>query len=101
MADTQQDDVAQAMRDHMLLPAQEMARLGSAAQPVLTHAEGIYVHAADGRRLIDGPGGMWCTQVGYGRREIADAIAHQAMTLSYASPWYMATSPAGICWPLW
>jgi putrescine aminotransferase len=37
---------------------------------------------------------MWCTQVGYGRREIADAIAHQAMTLSYASPWYMATSPA-------
>lgn len=86
--------VSEALRNHVLLPAQEMAKLGRASQPVLTHAEGIYVYAEDGRRLIDGPAGMWCAQVGYGRREIVDAIAHQAMTLPYASPWYMATSPA-------
>ena len=86
--------VSEAMRDHILLPAQEMAKLGKASQPVLTHAEGIYVYAEDGRRLIDGPAGMWCAQVGYGRREIVDAMAHQAMVLPYASPWYMATSPA-------
>ncbi|EKX57337.1 Adenosylmethionine-8-amino-7-oxononanoate aminotransferase [Rhodobacter sp. AKP1] len=86
--------VGAAMRDHILLPAQEMAKLGKSAQPVLTHAEGIYVHTEDGRRLIDGPAGMWCAQVGYGRREIVDAMAHQAMVLPYASPWYMATSPA-------
>lgn len=94
MVDARQDDVVTAMREHVLLPAQEMARLGTATQPVLTHAEGIYVHDSDGRRLIDGPGGMWCAQVGYGRKEIVDAIAHQAMALPYASPWYMATSPA-------
>lgn len=94
MADDRYEDVAEAMRGHILLPAQEMARLGKAAQPVLTHAEGIYVHAEGGRRLIDGPAGMWCAQVGYGRKEIVDAIAHQAMTLPYASPWYMATSPS-------
>lgn len=94
MASNNKSSVAEAMRKHVLLPAQEMAKLGKAAQPVLTHAEGIYVYAEDGRQLIDGPAGMWCTQVGYGRKEIVDAMAQQAMTLSYASPWYMATSPA-------
>ncbi|GHG29337.1 aminotransferase [Paracoccus aerius] len=94
MADKALGVVGAAMRDHVLLPAQEMAKLGKASQPVLTHAEGIYVYAEDGRRLIDGPAGMWCAQVGYGRREIVDAMAHQAMMLPYASPWYMATSPA-------
>ena len=94
MADVLEDDLKSAMREHVLVPAQEMAKLGKSSQPVLTHAEGIYVYAEDGSRLIDGPAGMWCAQVGYGRKEIVDAIAHQAMTLPYASPWYMATSPA-------
>lgn len=94
MAENRTGDVEAAVREHILLPAQEMAKLGKATQPVLTHAEGIYVFAEGGRRLIDGPAGMWCAQVGYGRKEIVDAIAHQAMVLPYASPWYMATSPA-------
>ncbi len=94
MDDVLNSGVKEAMRDHVLIPAQEMARLGKTTQPVLTRAEGIHVYTEDGRRLIDGPAGMWCAQVGYGRREIVDAIAEQAMTLPYASPWYMATSPA-------
>ena len=94
MADVLEDGLKNAMREHVFAPAQEMAKLGKSSQPVLTHAEGIYVYAEDGSRLIDGPAGMWCAQVGYGRKEIVDAIAHQAMTLPYASPWYMATSPA-------
>lgn len=94
MTQFKNDDVGSAMRAYVLVPSQEMAKLGSTSQPVLTHAEGIYVYTEDGRRLIDGPAGMWCAQVGYGRKEIVDAIAHQAMTLPYASPWYMATSPA-------
>ena len=43
MAAQRSGSVSDAMRDHILLPAQEMAKLGKAAQPVLTHAEGIYV----------------------------------------------------------
>jgi putrescine---pyruvate transaminase len=86
--------IKKALSRNVMLPAQDMALLGQTSQPILTHADGIYVYADDGRRLIDGPAGMWCAQVGYGRREIVDAIAHQAMVLPYASPWYMATSPA-------
>lgn len=88
------DEIATALREHVLIPAQEMEKLGEAGQPILTHGEGIYVYTDDGRRLIDGPAGMWCTQVGYGRKEIVDAMAEQAMRLSYTSPWYMGNSPS-------
>lgn len=81
-------------RGHLLSPAEEMAKLGEESRPLLAYGEGIYVVDTRGRRLIDGPAGMWCTQVGYGRREIADAISAQAMELSYNSPWYTTNSPA-------
>ncbi len=37
---------------------------------------------------------MWCVQIGHGRREMAAAIAEQAMRLSYNSPWGFANEPA-------
>ncbi|MGV3552971.1 aminotransferase [Rhizobium sp.] len=82
-----------AMR-HLLVPAANMEKLGSETLPRLERSGGIYVYDESGRRLMDGPAGMWCTQIGYQRREMADAIAEQAMTLSYNSPWYMTNSPA-------
>jgi putrescine---pyruvate transaminase len=81
-------------RDHLFSPAEEMAKLGVEARPMLAYGDGIYVTDTMGRRLIDGPAGMWCTQVGYNRQEIADAISTQAMRLSYNSPWYTTNSPA-------
>ncbi|KRS18454.1 aminotransferase [Roseovarius indicus] len=94
MAEIQETSVTSARQKHIVRPSQEMASLGKDDMPVLTKAEGIYVYAEDGRRLIDGPAGMWCTQIGYGRKEAVDAIAHQASTISFASPWYMSTSPS-------
>lgn len=47
--------------------------------------QGIWVRTDDGQRLMDGPGGMWCVQIGHGRREMADAMADQAMRLGYYS----------------
>ncbi|MGJ7042891.1 adenosylmethionine-8-amino-7-oxononanoate aminotransferase [Shinella sp. BE166] len=83
-----------AARQHLINPSEEMAKLGRSDRPLFTHADGIYVWDDAGRKLIDGPGGMWCTQIGYARREIADAIRDQAMTLSYNSPWYFVNEPA-------
>jgi len=89
-----EDRTALAARDHLLNPSEEMEKLGEAARPVLTHGEGIHVYTDTGQRLIDGPAGMWCTQVGYGSPDIAQAIAAQALRLSYNSPWYTTNSPA-------
>lgn len=83
-----------ASKAHLLTPAEEMARLGQASRPVLSSGEGIYVTDGYGKQYIDGPGGMWCTQVGYNRKEIAEAIYLQALTLSYNSPWYTVNGPS-------
>ena len=79
---------------HLLSPAEEMAKLGEATRPLIAYGEGIHVVDANGRRIIDGPAGMWCTQIGYGRKEIANALAAQALKLSYNSPWYTTNSPS-------
>ena len=61
---------------------------------VAARAQGIHLYDAEGRRFIDGPGGMWCMQIGYGRREMAEAIADQVMALTYHSPWSFASEPS-------
>lgn len=59
-------------------------------------ARGIHLWDATGKRFIDGPGGMWCVQIGYGRAEMAQAIADQVMRLPYSSPWTTTTEPAAV-----
>ncbi len=51
-------------------------------------AQGIYLWDGQGKRFIDGPAGMWCTQIGYGREEMAEAIADQVRKLPYTSPFH-------------
>ena len=57
-------------------------------------AKGVYLWDEAGKRYLDGPGGMWCVQIGYGRQEMADAISRQIMDMPYASPWSFTSSPA-------
>ncbi|MGB0481046.1 MAG: aminotransferase [Alphaproteobacteria bacterium] len=59
-------------------------------------AQGIYLWDAQGKRFIDGPAGMWCTQIGYGREEMAEAIADQVRKLPYTSPFTNTTEPSSI-----
>ncbi|MGE3292050.1 MAG: aminotransferase [Geminicoccaceae bacterium] len=79
---------------HHLHPWEAMWSFGGADRTVTSGGQGIYLYDDKGRRLIDGPGGMWCVQIGHGRREMAAAIAEQAMRLSYNSPWGFANEPA-------
>jgi L-2,4-diaminobutyrate transaminase len=44
---------------------------------------GVYVEDRDGNRLLDAFAGLYCVNVGYGRTEIAEAIAAQAKQLAY------------------
>lgn len=72
--------------DHFMHPWEGMDELGQNERTFVESSDGIYVTNEAGERLIDGPAGMWCVQVGYGRDEIADAMADQARKLAYFSP---------------
>jgi len=50
---------------------------------VIVKGEGVWLEDDRGRRFIDAMAGLWCVNAGYGRREIADALQQQALTLSF------------------
>ena len=59
---------------------------------VMTHAEGIYVWDSEGHKILDGMSGLWCVNVGYGRKELADAAYQQMMTLPYYNSFFQTTN---------
>lgn len=80
--------------DHFLHPWEGMEALGENDRTFIEGASGIHLINEKGARLIDGPGGMWCTQIGYGRAEMAEAMAEQARNLAYFSPFNNTNSTA-------
>jgi putrescine aminotransferase len=75
-------------------PWDNMHQLGRNTRTVVDRADGVYVYDSVGNRLIDGPGGMWCVNIGHGREEMAKAIYEQVMKLAYTSPWSLTNGPA-------
>ena len=51
---------------------------------LIVAAQGAYFTDADGRQIFDGLSGLWCSGLGHGRREIAEAVGKQAALLDYA-----------------
>lgn len=78
---------------HWMHPWEYMPDAGGADRTIIDRAEGIYVYDETGARLIDGPGGMWCMQIGYGRQEMADAVAAQMQRLAYFNPFSVTAGP--------
>jgi L-2,4-diaminobutyrate transaminase len=56
---------------------------GKSPSTIIDTASGIRVRDTDGRELIDAFAGLYCVNIGYGRTEVADAIARQAHNLAY------------------
>lgn len=50
----------------------------------IVRGEGAKVYDTQGREYIDAHAGLWLVNVGYGRREIADAVHRQMLAL----PWF-------------
>ena len=62
--------------------------------PIITRGEGVRIWDAQGRSYLDGLSGLFVTQVGHGRTELAEAAARQAGQLAFFPLWSYATPPA-------
>ncbi len=58
--------------------------------PVIVRGEGAYVWDQHGKRYLDGLAGLFTSQIGHGRTELAEAGAKQAGTLAYFPLWTYA-----------
>ena len=80
----------------ILHPWEGLEEIGREKRTVIVRGEGVYVYDTEGNRYLDAPGGMWCVNVGHGRREIADAISEQASQLAYFGIWNLANAPSAM-----
>jgi len=63
---------------------------------VIVSGDGCFLTDATGRRLLDGLAGLWCVNVGYGRREIVEAVHQQMERLSYYCSFFNTSNEPAI-----
>ena len=59
------------------------------APRMFTGARDMHFTTDDGRKVLDGTSGLWCTNAGHCRPKITEAIQRQAAELDYAPPFQM------------
>jgi len=86
------DDLWEMDRAHSLHPWTNFGSFEKEGSLVIARGEGCYLWDAEGRRYFDAIGGMWCTNVGLGRKDMARAIADQAERLAFANSFVDVTN---------
>ncbi|MBC7157130.1 MAG: aminotransferase class III-fold pyridoxal phosphate-dependent enzyme [Rhodobacteraceae bacterium] len=76
---------------HHLHPFTDHAELARVGARVITRAEGVWLTDSEGERILDGMAGLWCVNIGYGRRELADAAARQMLELPFYNTFFQTT----------
>jgi L-2,4-diaminobutyrate transaminase len=79
------DQLAEWDRAHFFHPSTHLGQFarGELADRIISTAEGVHITDRNGIKLLDAFAGLYCVNVGYGRTEVADAIAAQAKELAY------------------
>ncbi|MDH2432600.1 aspartate aminotransferase family protein [Pokkaliibacter sp. MBI-7] len=83
-------------RQHHLHPFTDFKELAGKGSRIISRAEGAYVWDVDGHQILDGMAGLWCVNVGYGRKEIADAVYAQMLQLPYYNNFFQTAHPPAI-----
>jgi putrescine---pyruvate transaminase len=86
MSDLDTGSIVELDRRHVLHPYQGFDTFRHDDVLPIVRGSGARLVDNDGREYLDAVGGMWCTNIGLGRDEMADAIAAQVRELAYANP---------------
>ena len=82
---------------HHLHPFSDMKQLNAKGARVIQRAEGVHIYDSTGKKYLDAFAGLWCVNVGYGRKSIADAAYAQMQELPYYNTFFgTTTAPAAL-----
>jgi putrescine aminotransferase len=81
--------------DHFMHPFTDHKALAVEKSRIITRGEGCYIWDSEGNKILDGMSGLWCVNVGYGRKELVDAASAQMTQLPFYNAFFKtATMPA-------
>jgi putrescine aminotransferase len=81
---------------HYLHPFTDFKALSREGTRVIVRGEDIYIWDSDGEKILDAMSGLWCVNLGYGRRELIDAATRQLQTLAFYNSFFQTATPPAI-----
>jgi len=81
---------------HFIHPFTDHADLATRGARIITRGEGIYVWDSEGEKMLDAMSGLWCVNVGYGRKELAQAAYDQMLTLPFYNSFFQTTNEPAV-----
>ncbi len=89
-------DIAEVVRNdiaHHFHPFTDHKAFHAEGGPrVITHADGVWIWDGKGNKILDGMSGLWCVNVGYGRKELAETAYRQMLDLPYYNTFFKTTT---------
>lgn len=79
---------------HHLHPFSDTKSLNAQGTRVITRGDGIYIWDSEGNKIIDGMAGLWCVNIGYGRKDLAEVARAQMEELPFYNTFFKTTHPA-------
>ena len=83
-------DLQRAAKDNLWMHFTRHSTYQDADVPVIVRGEGAYIYDDQGHRYLDGLAGLFVSQLGHGRTDLADAAAKQARELAFMPLWSYA-----------
>lgn len=90
MSDFSNEALQESARRHLWMHFTQMKGGGDHEIPMIVRGEGEWVYDQNGKRYLDGLSGLFTSQIGHGRTELAEAAARQAAKLAYFPVWSYA-----------
>jgi adenosylmethionine-8-amino-7-oxononanoate aminotransferase len=84
------EDLQELAKRHLWMHFSRMGAYADHDVPIIVRGEGCYVWDDKGNRYFDGLSSLFCTQIGHGRADVAQAGADQAKELGYFPTWSYA-----------
>ena len=81
---------------HHLHPFTDHRELREAGSRIITRAEGSFIYDSEGNEILDGMAGLWCVNIGYGRKELAEAAYAQMNELPYYNLFFKCSTPTPV-----
>ncbi|MBE9398980.1 aspartate aminotransferase family protein [Pontibacterium sp. N1Y112] len=77
--------------EHHLHPFTNTGALNKKGARVICKGEGVYLWDSEGQKILDGMAGLWCVNMGYGRKELVDVATKQMNELAYYNTFFQTT----------
>ncbi len=76
---------------HHMHPFTANTALGKKGARIMTGGKGVWLTDSEGHKIIDGMAGLWCVNIGYGRKELAEVAARQMEELAYYNTFFQTS----------